>query len=109
MLKPGSLFAAYDWCITDKYSGAVAEHTHIRAEIELGNGIVELRTPGANLAALRGAGFEVLEVGAPTSVPLGLHPAHSEVGVVSRVSSEDAPKASRPCPPPSAPLPPPPS
>ncbi|MCO5570152.1 hypothetical protein L7F22_023869 [Adiantum nelumboides] len=60
VLKPGQLFAGYEWCMTDAYDPQNAEHQKIKAEIELGNGLPDVRTTSQCLEALKAAGFEVL-------------------------------------------------
>eukprot|EP00850_Spirogloea_muscicola_P015794 SM000124S25926 [mRNA] locus=s124:104934:107848:+ [translate_table: standard] len=61
VLKPGQCFAAYEWCITDAYDPKNREHQQIKAEIELGNGLPEIRTLKQCHDALICAGFEILE------------------------------------------------
>lgn len=61
VLKPGGLFAAYEWCVTDAFDASKAEHQRCKAQIELGNGLPDIRTTEAVVRALREAGFEVLE------------------------------------------------
>lgn len=60
VLKPGQLFAGYEWCMTDSYDPKNSEHLKIKAEIELGNGLPDVRTTNQCLEALKAAGFEVL-------------------------------------------------
>jgi sterol 24-C-methyltransferase len=61
VLKPGSLFAGYDWCMTDAYDPQNPEHVTIRKEIEAGNGIPELPTFQPVNDALTKVGFQILE------------------------------------------------
>ena len=61
VLKPGGLFANYEWCITDKYSPSNPTHTRIKEGIEVGNGLPTLATAAEVLSAVRAAGFEVLD------------------------------------------------
>jgi SAM-dependent methyltransferase len=61
VLKPGALFAGYEWCGTDKFDRSNPEHAKIIAEIELGNGLPDTRTTAETRRALEAAGFEVLE------------------------------------------------
>mmetsp|Transcript_31309 Transcript_31309/g.43406 ORF Transcript_31309/g.43406 Transcript_31309/m.43406 type:complete len:346 (+) Transcript_31309:33-1070(+) len=61
VLKPGALFAGYEWCMTDKYDPMNEEHRRIKAEIELGNGLPDLNSTRGALHMLKKAGFEVLE------------------------------------------------
>ncbi|KAH6554630.1 hypothetical protein KP509_1Z319200 [Ceratopteris richardii] len=60
VLKPGQLFAGYEWCMTDAYDPKDPEHQKIKAEIELGNGLPDVRTTQQCLEALKAAGFEVI-------------------------------------------------
>ncbi|XP_042491736.1 cycloartenol-C-24-methyltransferase-like [Macadamia integrifolia] len=60
VLKPGQHFAAYEWCITDSFDPKNQWHQNIKAEIELGNGLPDIRSAGKCLEALKLAGFEVM-------------------------------------------------
>ncbi|OMO71432.1 Methyltransferase type 11 [Corchorus olitorius] len=60
VLKPGQCFAAYEWCITDSFDPMNQEHQRIKGEIELGNGLPDIRSMGQCLEALKLAGFEVI-------------------------------------------------
>ncbi|XP_057836621.1 cycloartenol-C-24-methyltransferase [Cryptomeria japonica] len=60
VLKPGQLFAAYEWCMTGSFDPKNEEHQKIKAEIELGDGLPDIRTTSQCLEALKYAGFEVL-------------------------------------------------
>ncbi|MCS6914888.1 MAG: methyltransferase domain-containing protein [Myxococcales bacterium] len=61
VLKPGAHFAAYEWCVTDRYDSQNPRHREIRQGIEEGNALPELATVPEVLEALRAVGFEVLE------------------------------------------------
>ncbi|KAF9974568.1 Delta(24)-sterol C-methyltransferase [Actinomortierella ambigua] len=61
VIKPGSIFAAYEWVITDKYDPENPEHRRIIRGIEVGAGVVRLHTRVNCLNALKAAGFEILE------------------------------------------------
>ncbi|GAB5033101.1 delta-24-sterol methyltransferase [Nannochloropsis oceanica] len=61
ILKPGGLFANYEWIVTDKYSPSNPTHTRIKEGIEVGNGLPTLATAGEVLDAVRAAGFEVVD------------------------------------------------
>jgi len=69
LLKPGQLFAGYEWVITDKFDNNDPEHVRIKKGIEVGNGLPDLEKPGVIVDALKQAGFEVIEAFdlAPTS------------------------------------------
>ncbi|XP_039030759.1 cycloartenol-C-24-methyltransferase-like [Hibiscus syriacus] len=58
VLKPGQCFAAYEWCMTDAFDPNNAEHQKIKAEIEIGDGL--LRSTRQCLEALKQAGFELI-------------------------------------------------
>eukprot|EP00246_Nothoceros_aenigmaticus_P006168 TRINITY_DN18951_c0_g1_i1.p1 TRINITY_DN18951_c0_g1~~TRINITY_DN18951_c0_g1_i1.p1 ORF type:complete len:344 (+),score=41.99 TRINITY_DN18951_c0_g1_i1:158-1189(+) len=60
VLKPGQLFAGYEWCMTSAYDPKNSEHQQIKAAIEVGDGLPDIRTTKQCLAALHDAGFEVL-------------------------------------------------
>jgi sterol 24-C-methyltransferase len=60
-LKPGGLFAGYEWVVTPKYDSKNKDHVRIKEGIEVGNGLPTLATPEYVIAALEKAGFEVIE------------------------------------------------
>ncbi len=60
-LKPGALFAGYEWCMTDAFDPTDPRHQWIKSEIETGDGLPDLYTIPGTLEALRAAGFEVLD------------------------------------------------
>ncbi|KAJ4912005.1 Cycloartenol-C-24-methyltransferase [Raphanus sativus] len=60
VLKPGQCFAAYEWCMTDAFDPANAQHQKIKAEIEIGDGLPDIRLTSKCLEALKQAGFEVI-------------------------------------------------
>jgi sterol 24-C-methyltransferase len=60
-LKPGGLFASYEWCLTDTFDPNNPEHRDIKEHIMVGNGLPELRHHSVVIKALEDAGFEVLE------------------------------------------------
>ena len=61
VLKPGALFAGYEWCMTSKYDARDPRHQWIKNEIETGDGLPDISSIPQTLEALRGAGFEVLD------------------------------------------------
>jgi sterol 24-C-methyltransferase len=61
LLKPGQLFAGYEWVVTDTYDPNNQEHVRLKKGIEVGNGLPDLETPAVIVQALKDAGFEVLE------------------------------------------------
>ncbi|CAL5201684.1 unnamed protein product [Lathyrus oleraceus] len=60
VLKPGQCFAAYEWCMTDSFDSNNQEHQKIKAEIEIGDGLPDIRLTTKCLEALTQAGFEVV-------------------------------------------------
>jgi len=61
VLKPGGLFAGFDWIVTDKYDAKNKTHLSIKEGIEVGNGLPELATAESVIASLKKAGFEIVE------------------------------------------------
>lgn len=61
LLKPGACFASYEWCMTDRYDPEDPLHRRIKADIELGGGILELDERRTLDEALVAVGFDVLE------------------------------------------------
>jgi len=61
VLKPGACFAAYEWCITDKYDAGNEYHRTVKHLIEKGDSLPDLVLPEVVIDALKKAGFEVIE------------------------------------------------
>jgi len=61
VLKPGCLFAGYEWLMTKEYDAKNLRHKAIKQGVEQGNGIPNLRCYDDVVKALRKAGFEILE------------------------------------------------
>lgn len=61
ILRPGSLFACYEWCLTDLFDPGNDEHLSIKKNIELGNGLPDLASIVEVRAALHEVGFEIVE------------------------------------------------
>uniref|UniRef100_A0A7S2IQJ2 Methyltransferase n=1 Tax=Zooxanthella nutricula TaxID=1333877 RepID=A0A7S2IQJ2_9DINO len=61
VLKPGAVFACYEWCLTDKYDAKSEHHRRIKRDIEVGDGLPDLVHTSVCTQALKDAGFEVLE------------------------------------------------
>ena len=61
LLKPGACFAAYEWCMTDRFDPGNALHARIKRDIELGTGLLEIDGFETVDSALRTAGFEIVE------------------------------------------------
>ena len=67
ILKPGGIFAGYEWCLTDAYDAENHEHRRLKLGIEVGNGLPELVTTGDVIEALAQAGFNLAEACEKTS------------------------------------------
>ncbi|KAJ7810854.1 delta-sterol C-methyltransferase [Mycena olivaceomarginata] len=59
VLKPGGVFGVYEWCMTDNWNASDPAHAALQHEIELGNGIPEMRPLASVGAALETVGFDV--------------------------------------------------
>lgn len=60
-LKPGAIFACYEWCMTDRYDEKDGFHRETKKQIEEGDGLPDIVGTKVCLDALREAGFEVLD------------------------------------------------
>jgi sterol 24-C-methyltransferase len=61
VMRPGGMFATYEWVLTEKYDAANAEHRWCKKKIEEGDGLPDLLTAREVDQALEIAGFEILE------------------------------------------------
>jgi len=61
VLKPGGIFACYEWCLTDKYSAFDERHVRIKEAIEVGDPPAPLCSAGACEQALTTLGFRLIE------------------------------------------------
>mmetsp|Transcript_29262 Transcript_29262/g.35649 ORF Transcript_29262/g.35649 Transcript_29262/m.35649 type:complete len:393 (+) Transcript_29262:147-1325(+) len=61
VLKPGAIFACYEWCTTDAFDGKNPAHLRIKKQIEEGDGLPDIASTKECLAALEKAGFEILD------------------------------------------------
>jgi len=61
VLKPGGIFACYEWCLTDKFDAKNAQHQKIKRDIEVGDGLPDLVHTSVCTEALKSVGFEVVE------------------------------------------------
>ncbi|KAJ7031942.1 delta-sterol C-methyltransferase [Mycena alexandri] len=59
VLKPGGTFGVYEWCMTDEWDASNPKHAKLQHEIELGNGIPEMRPLKLARQALSTVGFEI--------------------------------------------------
>ncbi|MCY4421019.1 MAG: methyltransferase domain-containing protein [Gammaproteobacteria bacterium] len=71
ILRPGACFAGYEWCLTKDFDAQNSEHQRIKKYIETGDGLPDIALSSQIDAALREAGFELLEARdlAPESHP----------------------------------------
>ena len=60
LLKPGGRFAAYEYCMTDKYDMNNPTHRQLKDDMALGGGLLVIDVPETVINALRLVGFEVL-------------------------------------------------
>lgn len=60
VLKPGGLFAGYEWCLTENYDGS-DHHRQLKRGIEEGDALPELQHTSVIDEAIAKAGFELLE------------------------------------------------
>lgn len=61
MLKPGSKFAAYEWCTTDKYDPKNPEHVEAIQNIIKGDGLPCVLSTDEVVQAMKDAGYENVE------------------------------------------------
>lgn len=59
-LKPGALFANYEWCTTETYDPSNTAHCQIMRAIEAGSGVPMIGSTADALEAARQAGFEIV-------------------------------------------------
>lgn len=59
VLKPGGVFGVYEWVMTDRYDASNPQHRKIAHEIELGDGIPEMRGYDNARQALKSVGFVI--------------------------------------------------
>jgi len=61
VLKPGGIFATYEWCLTDKYDKNNEVHRKIKKDIEVGDGLPDMVHTSVCTKALGAVGFEIVE------------------------------------------------
>lgn len=61
VLKPGQVFACYEWCLTPKYDVNNKDHQLIKKKIEEGDGLPDMASQEDVVKALKSVGFEVIE------------------------------------------------
>jgi sterol 24-C-methyltransferase len=62
VLKPGSLFASYEWAMTPRFDAADPDHRRVRRDIEIANGNLHVSTVAEITDAVAAAGLELLQV-----------------------------------------------
>jgi sterol 24-C-methyltransferase len=60
VLKPGGLFATYEWCMTERYQPDNPAHRAMKDRIIVGNGVPDMGSCRDVMTALETAGFEIL-------------------------------------------------
>lgn len=63
VLKPGGIFAVYDWVMTDKFDPNNAYHKYLKDNILEGSGVPDVVGIPSFHAAIRQAGLEIVEHG----------------------------------------------
>ena len=61
LLRPGGLFASYEWCMTDAYNPIDPEHRRLKRDIELGDATQDLISTHDVEAMLQKSGFDLLD------------------------------------------------
>lgn len=61
VLKPGRMFACYEWCLTPKYDANNELHRLIKKKIEEGDGLPDMASQEAVVQSLKNVGFELIE------------------------------------------------
>ena len=62
LLKPGAGFASYEWVLADSFDPQDPVHLKLKADIELGSGLLDIDHRQAVDDALQAVGFEVLDI-----------------------------------------------
>ncbi len=61
LLKPGGMFGVYEYCVSDKFDPMNERHRRAKKNIEYGGGLFSIDDCPTVEAAMRQAGFELLE------------------------------------------------
>jgi sterol 24-C-methyltransferase len=61
VLKPGSIFACYEWCMTDNFDPKNEDHLRMKKEIEEGDGLPDICHTSVCSEAMKKAGFEIID------------------------------------------------
>lgn len=59
--SPGGVFGTYEWCMTDRFDNQNPRHRKIKADIQLGAGLLILDDQPSAENALRSVGFELVD------------------------------------------------
>ena len=59
VMKPGTVFACYEWCLTPLYDKDNELHRTIKKKIEEGDGLPDMASQDECVNALKSVGFEV--------------------------------------------------
>jgi len=60
VLKPGGIFATYEWCMTDRYRPDNPEHRAIKDRLVVENGVPDMGSSRDVLQALGAVGFDIM-------------------------------------------------
>jgi len=74
VLKPGGMFACYEWCLTDKYDPTDEEHKFMKKKVEEGDGLPDIAYTWDVDKALKDVGFEMLHSRDMALDPLQIEP-----------------------------------
>lgn len=61
VLKPGKIFACYEWCLTPMYDKNNEYHRSIKKKIEEGDGLPDMASQEEVVDAVKSVGFEMIE------------------------------------------------
>jgi sterol 24-C-methyltransferase len=61
VMKPGALYGAYEWAMTDSYDPNNEEHNKIKHDIMIGDALPDIDTCADTLQAMLDVGFELVE------------------------------------------------
>ena len=61
VLRPGTCFAGYEWCLTEDFDPGNAEHLRIKHDIMVGDALPDIALTSEICTALSTAGFQLLE------------------------------------------------
>jgi len=59
VLKPGGIFGVYEWCMTERWDPSLPDHKALAHQLEIGNGIPEMRHLHKAREALKTVGFQI--------------------------------------------------